>query len=1363
MSLQSLNKLAGKLSSNLSLRQILIIPFVLQIIGVVGLTGYLSYRNGQRAVQDLATQIRSTVASKIEDRLNYYLEKPKIIIGMNVDAFQLEQVTLQDWRMVERHFWKQLQRFPFLQDIYLGTAQGEIIGVDRQENGELVSKVTEQFPQRSFYLLNSQGNRQQLLKKQANYDARTRPWFQKAITEKQPVWSEVYPLASTGKLAITASAPLLNRNQTLLGVVAVNVHLQQINDFLQQLKMSPGSEIVIFEKNGNLIGSSTADPLMLPAQSQGESQRVLVSESQNLLIRETAKFLTEHYKAFSNIQKPEQLEFKLKGERQFLQILPYSAQGVNWSVVVIVPESDFMEQIHDNTRTTILLCLIALALAIIVGILTARWIVKPIERLNQAAEALSQGDWHQNVEINRSDEVGNLANSFNCMAAQLKQSFATLETNNIKMHQLNEQLVQSEYRLNQFLEGLPVGVLIYEASGKVCYFNHKVEELLGQPIQPDISLKDFAQTYQLYIAGTDQIYPAKGLPMIRAFKGKSIAVENIEIRRADKTIPCEVLATPVFNSDGTVAFAIAAFENISCRQQAEIERRKFTEQLKLKNEKLQQLDKLKDEFLANTSHELRTPLNGMIGLAESLIDGAAGSISEAMEYNLKLITQSGYRLATLVNDILDFSKLKHKNIELNQVPVGIWELVEIVLAISQTLAGSKKLELINDVPPNLSPAYADENRLQQILYNLVGNAIKFTLSGTVKVSAKLVKITKETENKDLKNLATSSQIAITISDTGIGIASDKLEQIFESFEQADGSTAREYGGTGLGLAVTKQLVELHGGTINVTSVLGEGSQFTFTLPVADQPVLKTPSNLSNSLTLKLSSAAVSQTENYTLITDKPPLLEKQNPESSFRILIVDDEPINLQVLTNHLSLENYQIVKAYNGVDALEIIEQGFFPDLILLDVMMPQMSGYEVTRKIRKMWPMDELPIMMLTAKNNISDLVFGLDVGANDYVGKPFAKEELMARIKNQLKIKQLTTEKAHIRQTFGRYVTDEVVSNLLENPLGLCLGGERRNVTILTSDLRGFTATSERLPPEEVVKILNFYLQHMADAIAQYQGTIDEFMGDGILVLFGAPITREDDATRAVACAVAMQQAMETVNQQIQAWGYRPLEMGIGINTGEVVVGNIGSEKRTKYGVVGSQVNLTYRIESYTTGGQILISESTLKAVGESSLRIQDKKQVEPKGVKQPITIYEVSGIGEPYHLFLSQEPEIFVSLTPMIPLQYTTLDGKHLNEERMRGNLVQLSAKGGIIQCQMTGNDSIPKSLTNIKLNFCQSLSSQSVSDDVYAKVIRDEKLSEDEGRFYIRFTNKPPEIAEWIEQLYKTGRLEQTIQEVNSEQ
>lgn len=444
------------------------------------------------------------------------------------------------------------------------------------------------------------------------------------------------------------------------------------------------------------------------------------------------------------------------------------------------------------------------------------------------------------------------------------------------------------------------------------------------------------------------------------------------------------------------------------------ENKEANAQLKIANAELQHLDELKDEFLANTSHELRTPLNGIIGIAESLMDGATGPLPSLTLSNLEMITSSGRRLSSLVNDILDFSKLKHQTIELQKKPIGMRELVDVVLSISRPLVGSKNLQIINAISPELPAVLVDENRVQQILYNLIGNAIKFTDSGTIEISAEL-------ETKKPLNLRNNNQLAITVSDTGIGIPEDKISRIFESFEQADGSTAREYGGTGLGLAVSKQLVELHGGQISVTSTIGLGSRFTFTLPIAGEnsetlPQITARSNLRSRVSHQLREMPGPFKQTLSIA-----------PEShGFRILIVDDEPVNLQVLVNHLSLHNYAITQATNGKQALELIEKGFKPDLILLDVMMPRMTGYEVTEKLRAKFPATELPIVLLTAKNQVMDLVEGLSVGANDYLTKPIAKDELLARIRTHINLCQLRAE--NIRMSAELEVTRQLQKMLL-----------------------------------------------------------------------------------------------------------------------------------------------------------------------------------------------------------------------------------------------------------------------------------------------------------------------------------------------
>jgi adenylate cyclase len=339
------------------------------------------------------------------------------------------------------------------------------------------------------------------------------------------------------------------------------------------------------------------------------------------------------------------------------------------------------------------------------------------------------------------------------------------------------------------------------------------------------------------------------------------------------------------------------------------------------------------------------------------------------------------------------------------------------------------------------------------------------------------------------------------------------------------------------------------------------------------------------------------------------------------------------------------------------------------------------------------------------------------------------------------------AEIRAQFGRYLTDAVVSSLLENPEGLKFGGERREVSILMCDLRGFSSTSERLPPEEVVKILNIFLGRMTDIINQYQGTIDEFIGDAILAIFGAPIQQPDDAARAVACAVAMQSAMEEVNAAITQLDLPAIAMGIGINTGEVVVGNIGSQTRAKYAIVGSHVNLTSRIESYTVGGQILISESTYLKSGDI-VQTYGNMRVEPKGVKQPITIYDVSGVAGVYNLFLRSRDRKLTLLEHPILVQYRVLEDKHIDDSMFVGKLIKLSDIAAELEVEYA-----LQPLSNIRIHIADLANStiptntkvHSASDyEIYAKVM--DKKVDSPNCSYIHFTNIPPEASVWMKKI-----------------
>lgn len=368
---------------------------------------------------------------------------------------------------------------------------------------------------------------------------------------------------------------------------------------------------------------------------------------------------------------------------------------------------------------------------------------------------------------------------------------------------------------------------------------------------------------------------------------------------------------------------------------------------------------------------------------------------------------------------------------------------------------------------------------------------------------------------------------------------------------------------------------------------------------------------------------------------------KEDSNGQAAILVVDDNEMNRDLLSRRLAKKGFTVDVAEDGFEALDWIDSNPC-DLVLLDIMMPGMSGIEVLVKIRETHDGTELPVIMATAKDTREDIVGALRLGANDYVTKPIDFPVVLARVNAQLGLKrandrvrslvnEVERRNKFIRDVFGRYLTDEVAETLLDSPEGLSLSGERREITILMADIRGFTNISSHRAPEEVVTMVNNFLSVMTDIIIDHGGTIDEFIGDAILALFGAPNSMHDHAEKAVACAIGMQEAMDRVNELNRESGFPEIATGIGINTGEVIVGNIGSEKRAKYGVVGHHVNFTSRIESYTAGEQILISERTLDAC-KGMVQTRGEISVRPKGIDEDVSLFDVVSMGEPYNITL-----------------------------------------------------------------------------------------------------------------------------------
>jgi adenylate cyclase len=465
-----------------------------------------------------------------------------------------------------------------------------------------------------------------------------------------------------------------------------------------------------------------------------------------------------------------------------------------------------------------------------------------------------------------------------------------------------------------------------------------------------------------------------------------------------------------------------------------------------------------------------------------------------------------------------------------------------------------------------------------------------------------------------------------------------------------------------------------------------------------------------------------------------------------RILVVDDTPANIQVLAGTLKESGYQISVATSGKQALEIVER-VRPDLILLDVMMPEMDGFEACRRLKASEGTRGIPVIFLTAKTEVEDIVKGFEVGAVDYVAKPFNPHELLARVSTHLTMDELRRSlatknaelaRAHelVRRAFGRYVSEEVATSILQSPEGLELGGEEREITILMSDLRGFTALAARLAPRDVIEFLNLYLESMVDVISHYEGTIDEIIGDAILVIFGAPLPSNDHAAKAVACGLAMQLAMTEVNRRLTAKGAAELEMGIGIHTGRVIVGNIGSLRRTKYAAVGSNVNLAGRIESFTTGGQILISENTRAAI-KVPLRIDGQYQVEPKGAAHRLQLYEVGGLGEPFNLSLPVRSETLCPLPQPLPVSFTVLEEKFAGRTVYQGLLAAVSASEAHLETELA---LVP--LSNLKIELKPAVGTNP-GGEIYAKVIGAAAAPSRQAR--IRFTSLSPELKIWVQQ------------------
>ncbi len=937
------------------------VPFLLNTFGIVGLIGWLSFRNGHHAILLLANQFHRKVTEQVQDRLHSYLELPYTLNQLNANSIELGQIEPNDEIRVQAHFWKQLQNFPRISNIYVATTSGKYCGVRRIKDRFAIENTNSTFMTDNF------GRSQILLMAKNSFNLRDRPWYQTVVETRQSIWTEVYTDSMTEEPAITSIRPIYQENGDLQGVLGISMLLGDINQFLQNTKVSNHGQTFIVEPSGKLVATSNPD-VEISAQGN-KSERISATQSQDKLTRTVAEWLKSQ--PVSNNNEIQQSVINFEGEPYFLQVGELKndsgLSGLNWRIVVAVPASDFMSQIKENSVSTAMLCLIALGLNAILGIIAARRISRPITQLSQASQSIANGNLDQKVEYSCAiEELAILANSFNQMSRQMKRSHTRLEEysqllvqkvdertyalqQEILEHEFTEAaLRESEEKFAKAFRSSPDGMaLLSNDTYKHIDVNNKWTEITGYSREEAIGAAPSDLNLWVDLEERDRMLEILGV------EGRVFNYEASFITKEGKRFTA-LISSETIEFGGNV-FAIYAVKDISDRKLAEKE-------LQLAKEVADTANRAKSEFLANMSHELRTPLNGILGYAQILKRSYDPDKHKA---GLEIIQRSGEHLLTLLNDILDLSKIEAKKLELNPSEFDLPKLLQSITDIFQLQVRAKDVELIYQPITTLpTTMYGDEKRLRQVLINLFGNAVKFTDRGSVSL----------TVNVQPCELSNNYKVRFEVADTGVGIDSDKLEDIFLPFQQA-GDRSRRYSGTGLGLPICQKIVEMMGGQLHVESRLNEGSIFWFEIELTEVPNHVKP-----------------------ILIDSRTIIGYLGDRR--KILVVDDKTENRMVLNDLLTPLGFIVAEAIDGYDCLTQA-QSFEPDLILLDMVMPQLDGHETTKQLRQLPMFQKTAIIMVSASVFNQDRSLSIAVGCNDFIAKPIDPDTLFYTMRSLLNL--------------------------------------------------------------------------------------------------------------------------------------------------------------------------------------------------------------------------------------------------------------------------------------------------------------------------------------------------------------------------
>ncbi|MBD2449756.1 response regulator [Nostoc sp. FACHB-152] len=1019
------NWLSG-LVKNVPLSRVLVVPFLLQISLAVGLTGYLSFRNGQKAVNTVTSELRQVIANQVRQDLQTFLSTPHQVLNGNKNALQFGLLNMQDITAWEPYLMQQLELFPSSVSIAVSNQQKEYLFVEKLNNDEFLISKSGRLSNYNLYSykIDSKGKRTQLPEVIKNFDPRSRPFYQTAVQQKQFSFSQIYAPLTEKNLQISASVPIYNSQGKLLGVNNTMIHLSDIGKHLRNFRVGKSGQIFIIDRTGFLVASSTGEQPFLV--KDGRTVRLAATQSSNSLTQATSKYLASKFRNLHQIHRLQELEFSIAGQRQFIEIEPFNTEtNINWLIAVVIPESDFMGQINRHTQITILLCLAAFLLATVLGILTTRWIAKPVLRLSKAAKTLAgtatsgsvTNETESVVFVEGIAELEVLGQSFNQMSGQLRASFEELE---MRVEQRTQELqqeiferIQNEQQLSQHSQALAELAKHRSISeGDLETAFHIITEKAAQALEVErvsiwlyssdrsklqcVDLYERSHNrhsagqersraeYPMYFAAvassrTITVNDTRNDARVQEFWYEQLEPNNIvSLMDAPIWVGGEVVGM-VFNEQvgitrqwtlieqnfaGSITDFVALTLEVCDRQRAEVALRQAKEAAEVAN-------LAKSAFLANMSHELRTPLNAILGITEALQDEVCGPVTEEQHKSLKTLERSGKHLLELINDILDLAKIESGKMELELSPTSVQGLCESSLTFVKQQAFKKNIRLNVQIPENINKIQVDERRIRQLLINLLSNAVKFTPdNGEVRLEV-------TTQIDAITNQLKTIQFSVV--DTGIGITPENLSNLFQPFVQVENTYTRRYAGTGLGLSLVKRIAELHGGSISVESEVNQGSRFTVTLPCKEPE--------------RQIREVVEETEIETR-----ELVESGNISSAPLILLAEDNEANVLTITQYLEAYGYRIVLANNGEEAVEIAKTQR-PQLILMDVQMPEMDGLEATRQIRADADIAHIPIIALTSFAMRSDKEQIMAVGVDSYMSKPVSLKQLVAEIAKYL----------------------------------------------------------------------------------------------------------------------------------------------------------------------------------------------------------------------------------------------------------------------------------------------------------------------------------------------------------------------------